>query len=99
MWFILLAGMGIGVLVSALSPIIGRISRSEHSDNEVLLLVLLLTAVGVPNGCFVFVLDGVLIDARDSRYLAVTGMAKVAARAVETLINTSAAGPGQAKAA
>jgi Na+-driven multidrug efflux pump len=45
---------------------------------EALVPVLLVMALGVPLGGFVFVLDGVLIGAGDARYLALTGILNVA---------------------
>ena len=69
-----ISGMLIGVIVAAVSPVLGRVFTSDAPVLRLLLPVLLVMAVGVPLAGFVFVLDGVLIGAGDARYLAVSGM-------------------------
>ena len=76
--FGLLAGVAIGVLTAALSPILGYVFTTEPAVAVALVPVTLITAIGVPLSGFVFVLDGVLIGAGDSRYLALTGILNVA---------------------
>ncbi|MBK4346114.1 MATE family efflux transporter [Lacisediminihabitans sp. G11-30] len=76
--FGLLAGVGIGVVIAALSPVLGRVFSSETPVLAALPPVLLVMAVGVPLSGFVFVLDGVLIGAGDSRYLALSGVVNLA---------------------
>ena len=76
--FGLLAGLAIGAVVAALSPVIGRVFSSETPVLVALPPVLLVMALGVPISGFVFVLDGVLIGAGDSRYLALSGLVNLA---------------------
>ena len=76
--FGLLAGVAIGAVIAALSPVLGRVFSSEAAVLDGLPSVLLVMAVGVPLAGFVFVLDGVLIGAGDSRYLALTGLVNLA---------------------
>ena len=67
-------GVALGVVVAALSPVIGVVFTSDSSIREALVPVLLVLAIGIPIGGFVFVLDGVLIGAGDARYLALAGV-------------------------
>jgi Na+-driven multidrug efflux pump len=76
--FGLLAGVVIGAVIAALSPVLGRVFSSETPVLDALPAVLLIMAVGVPLCGFVFVLDGVLIGAGDSRYLALSGVINLA---------------------
>ena len=68
------AGLLIGVIVAAVSPVLGQVFTSDEAVLRALLPVLLVMAVGLPLAGFVFVLDGVLIGAGDGRYLALSGM-------------------------
>lgn len=77
--FGLLAGTAVGVLIAALSPVLGSVFTGDTAVNRALLAVFLVMAIGVPLAGFVFVLDGVLIGAGDSRYLAVSGIVNLAA--------------------
>jgi putative MATE family efflux protein len=72
------AGVLLGVLVAALSPALALLFTSDPAVRAALPPVLLVLALGVPLGGFVFVLDGVLIGAGDARYLALTGLVNVA---------------------
>jgi putative MATE family efflux protein len=72
--FGVLAGLLIGVVVAAVSPVLGRVFTGDTAVLRSLVPVLLLMAVGVPVAGFVFVLDGVLIGAGDGRYLALSGI-------------------------
>ena len=76
--FGLVAGLAIGAVVAALSPVLGFAFTSEASIREALVPVTLLMALGVPLAGYVFVLDGVLIGAGDARYLAITGILNLA---------------------
>lgn len=71
-------GVGLGVLVLALSPVLGAVFSSDDEVRRTLAPMLVVLAVSVPLGGFVFVLDGVLIGAGDARYLAITGAINVA---------------------
>lgn len=72
------SGLLLGAVVAALSPLIGAVFTSDTSIRSALVPVLLVLALGIPIGGFVFVLDGVLIGAGDARYLALTGVLNVA---------------------
>ena len=71
------SGVVLGGVIAALSPITGALFTSDPVIREGLVPVLLVLALGVPLGGFVFVLDGVLIGAGDARYLALTGILNV----------------------
>ncbi|GAB3403451.1 MATE family efflux transporter [Schumannella luteola] len=67
-------GLGFGILIAAVSPVLGRVFTS---DAEVLAAIpggLLAMAVGLPFAGAVFALDGILIGAGDGRYLALAGL-------------------------
>ncbi|TBN57202.1 MATE family efflux transporter [Glaciihabitans arcticus] len=72
--FGLLAGVAIGLIIAALSPVLGFVFTDDAAVREALVPVTLLMAVGVPLAGYVFVLDGVLIGAGDGRYLALAGV-------------------------
>ncbi|MHC5795655.1 MATE family efflux transporter [Lacisediminihabitans sp. FW035] len=72
------AGLLIGVIVAAVSPVLGRVFTGDDDVLASLTPVLLVMAVGVPLAGFVFVLDGVLIGAGDGRYLALSGILTLA---------------------
>jgi putative MATE family efflux protein len=76
--FGLLSGIVLGVLIAALTPVLGFIFTEDAAVRAALVPVTLLLALGVPLAGFVFVLDGVLIGAGDGRYLALTGIANLA---------------------
>jgi putative MATE family efflux protein len=76
--FGLVAGLAIGVVVAALSPVLGFAFTSEAGIRQALVPITLLMALGVPLAGYVFVLDGVLIGAGDARYLALTGILNLA---------------------
>jgi putative MATE family efflux protein len=76
--FGLLAGVVVGAVIAALSPVLGLVFTSDHAVTAALVPVLLAMAAGVPLAGYVFVLDGVLIGAGDARYLALTGILNVA---------------------
>jgi Na+-driven multidrug efflux pump len=73
-----LAGVGLGAVVAALSPLLGFVFTDDADVRLALVPVALLMALGIPLAGFVFVLDGVLIGAGDGRYLALSGIINVA---------------------
>lgn len=72
-------GVGLGILLAALSPVLARVFTGDGAVRAAAPGVLLAMAVGIPVAGFVFVLDGVLLGAGDARYLAWTGLVDVAA--------------------
>ena len=72
--FGLLAGVAIGLVIAALSPVLGYVFTDDAAVREALIPIALVMAVGVPLAGYVFVLDGVLIGAGDGRYLAFAGI-------------------------
>ena len=72
------SGVVLGLLVAALSPVVGVLFTSDAEIRRALVGVALVMAIGVPIAGFVFVLDGVLIGAGDAKYLALTGVVNVA---------------------
>jgi putative MATE family efflux protein len=61
----LITSVGLGALLAASSPVIGRVFTSDDEAG---------VATSLPIGAVVFVLDGILIGAGDGRYLAWTGV-------------------------
>jgi len=76
--FALVSGGVLGLVVAALSPVLGAVFTSDAGVREALVPVALLLAVSAPLAGYVFVLDGVLIGAGDARYLALTGILNLA---------------------
>jgi putative MATE family efflux protein len=74
----LVTSLGIGLLLAAVSPVLGRVFTSDPAILEAIPPGLLVLAVAMPLGAVVFVLDGVLIGAGDARYLAWTGILNLA---------------------
>ncbi|MEO6201184.1 MAG: MATE family efflux transporter [Cryobacterium sp.] len=74
-----LSGVVLGLLVIATSGVLGRVFTGATDVTDLLPLTLIVLGASVPLGGVVFVLDGVLIGAGDARYLAVTGVANLAA--------------------
>jgi len=72
--FGLIAGVALGVVLAALSPVLGFVFTDDAAVRSALVPVFLILALGGPLAGFVFVLDGVLIGAGDGRYLAFTGI-------------------------
>jgi len=90
-------GAVLGVVLAALSPVLGYAFTGETAVIGMLPVALALVALGTPLGGYVFVLDGVLIGAGDARYLALTGILNLAvfvplAFAVEAWAPPGAAG-------
>ena len=65
-----LTGIATGVLLAAVSPVLGRLFTSDPVVQDLLVPVLLVAALAQPVAGIVFVLDGVLIGAGDAVYLA-----------------------------
>lgn len=76
--FGVVAGVGLGLVIAALSPLLGFVFTDGTEVRRALIPVTLLMAVGIPLAGFVFVLDGVLIGAGDGRYLAISGLLNIA---------------------
>jgi putative MATE family efflux protein len=72
------AGVVLGAVTVALSPIAAGLFTSDPSVAALLPPALAIIGVSAPLGGYVFVLDGVLIGAGDARYLALTGVLNVA---------------------
>ena len=70
----LLSGLVTGVLLAALSPVLGSLFTPDRAVHALLVPVLVIAAVAQPVAGVVFVLDGVLIGAGDGRYLAWAGL-------------------------
>ncbi|WP_460830114.1 MATE family efflux transporter [Nocardioides hungaricus] len=68
------SGVATGLLLAALSPVLGRLFTADAAVQDLLVPVLLVAALGQPVAGVVFVLDGVLIGAGDGRYLARAGL-------------------------
>ena len=71
-------GVVTGVLLAAASPLLGPLFSGDQRVHDLLVPVLLVTALGQPVAAVVFVLDGVLIGAGDGTYLAWAGLAVLA---------------------
>ena len=72
-------GAGIGLLLAATSPVVGRVFTSDPAILAILPAAVLVLGLSLPLGGFVFVLDGVLMGAGDARYLAWTSLVNLAA--------------------
>ncbi len=70
----ILGGVLLGVVVVAVSGVLGPVFSDSAAVRSALPVVLVLIAVGMPVAGYVFVLDGVLIGAGDARYLALAGV-------------------------
>jgi len=73
-WWGVVVGVGVGVLLAAASPVVGALFTTDHDVRRLLVPVLIVAAIGQPIAGVVFVLDGVLIGAGDGRYLAWGGI-------------------------
>jgi Na+-driven multidrug efflux pump len=67
-----------GLVVAAVSPVLGRVFTGETVVLRSLVIVVLVMAVGVPAAGFVSLLDGVLIGTGEGRYLALSGILTLA---------------------
>ncbi|WP_459970442.1 MATE family efflux transporter [Nocardioides pyridinolyticus] len=68
------SGVVTGVLLAALSPVLGHLFTGDGAVQDLLVPVLIVAALGQPVAGVVFVLDGVLIGAGDGPYLARAGV-------------------------
>jgi len=75
----IVAGVAIGLALAALTPLLNVVVTSDPDVRGLLPLTLWTLALALPLGGYVFVLDGVLMGAGDGRYLALTGVANLAA--------------------
>lgn len=73
-WWGLWGGVALGVLLAASAPVLPLIVTSDSTVQALLVPTLLVLALAMPLGGYVFVLDGVLMGAGDGRYLAITGV-------------------------
>lgn len=73
-----LSGAAIGLLLAVTSPVLGRIFTSDQQVLDILPPALLVLGISLPLGGLVFVLDGVLMGAGDARYLAWTSLLNLA---------------------
>lgn len=73
-----LAGVSLGAVVGASSWWLAAAFTTEHPVRVAITTGLVVAAVFMPLGGYVFLLDGVLIGAGDGRYLAVVGMLTLA---------------------
>ncbi|MEX0428490.1 MATE family efflux transporter [Nocardioides sp. DS6] len=78
-WWGVVVGVAVGVLLAGLSPFLGALFTDDGEVRDRLVPVLLIAALGQPVAGVVFVLDGVLIGAGDGRYLAWGGLAVLVA--------------------
>jgi putative MATE family efflux protein len=76
-WWGILAGGGLAVLVAAAAPLYARLFTSDPEVRRLLIAALLVVALMQPVAGWVFVLDGVLIGAGDGRYLAFASVISV----------------------
>jgi putative MATE family efflux protein len=68
------AGVLIGMMLAAVSWILGPIFTGDQNVHALLTVTVLVMAIGIPLAGYVFVLDGVLIGAGDARYLALASL-------------------------
>lgn len=74
-------GVVTGLLLAVVAPWAGALFTPDRDVQAALAVALWILAAGQPIAGYVFVLDGVLIGAGDARYLALAGVANVAAYA------------------
>ena len=91
------AGFGVvtGTLLAVAAPWAGALFTSDAGVQSVLTYALWILAAGQPIAGYVFVLDGVLIGAGDAKYLALAGVANLAAY-VPMLVAVAASGTSAA---
>ncbi|QHC72300.1 MATE family efflux transporter [Rathayibacter sp. VKM Ac-2805] len=73
------AGAVLGALVTGLSGVLPYVFSSDPEVLRLLPAAIAVVGLTAPLGGYVFVLDGVLIGAGDGRYLALSGLANLAA--------------------
>jgi putative MATE family efflux protein len=91
-WWGTVSGVLTGAGLAGLSPWLGPLFTDDPAVSELLVPVLLVTALGQPIAGVVFVLDGVLIGAGDGRYLARTGLAVLLVYAPVVLVGATSIG-------
>ncbi|AAT88181.1 MATE family efflux transporter [Leifsonia xyli subsp. xyli] len=72
------SGAVLGAVTVALSPVAAGLFTRDAAVTALLPAALAIVGLSAPLGGYVFVLDGVLIGAGDTRYLALTGLLNVA---------------------
>lgn len=93
--FGIVSGVVLGVFVALLAPFAGPVFTGNQNVRELLTVTMIVMAFGIPLAGYVFVLDGVLIGAGDARYLALSGLANLAAYLpLLTLVETLRPQPG-----
>lgn len=92
----LLAGGVLGIVVGATSWWLSAAFTTEQPVRVAITTGLVVAAVFMPLGGYVFLLDGVLIGAGDGRYLAVVGMLTLVVYAPVALAVSTWAPPGPA---
>ncbi|MBK0419797.1 MATE family efflux transporter [Leucobacter sp. CSA1] len=91
----LVCGGGIGLLLVTASPVLGRVFTGDEAVLAILPPALVVLGISLPLGGFVFVLDGVLMGAGDARYLAWTSLVNLAVYLpVLWAITAATPGPG-----
>ncbi|MGI9157773.1 MAG: MATE family efflux transporter [Marmoricola sp.] len=88
----LASGVLSGLLLAALSPVLGPLFTSDPAVRQMLVPVLVIAALAQPVAGVVFVLDGVLIGAGDGRYLAWAGLVVLVAFAPAAAVAVLGAG-------
>lgn len=77
-YWAIMSGIIAGAVLAAASPLLGRIFTSDEAVLDTLPIALIALGISLPIGGVVFVLDGVLMGAGDSRYLAWTSLVNLA---------------------
>lgn len=77
-WWGWASGAATGLLLAAVSPVVGAVFTTDPHVRSLLVPVLLVAAAAQPVAGIVFVLDGVLIGAGDAVYLAWAQLASLA---------------------
>jgi Na+-driven multidrug efflux pump len=77
-WWGMVMSLALAVVVGATSTVLPLAFTGDQAVRHYASLALLVLAVGLPVSGFVFVLDGVLMGAADSRYLAVASLVNLA---------------------
>ena len=77
-WWGLWLGGAAGMMLAISSMFIVRVMTSDLEVRRLLIPALIILALSLPLGGFVFVLDGVLMGAGDGKYLALSGALNVA---------------------
>lgn len=78
MFWGIIAGVLVGVVIAGLSPFIGRFFTNDEAVLSLLPFSIAAVGITLPLAGIVYVLDGVLIGAGDTRYLAIVSIATLA---------------------